>query len=371
MHWTVRFVLATAMTVVSAVAYAQDIKIATVGPMTGADAAVGEQFRRGAEMAVKDINAHGGVLGRKLALTVGDDACDPKQAVSVANQLANAGVVFVAGHYCSSTSIPASAVYADANILQITPASTNPALTDDATAKGWINVFRVCGRDDSQGKVAGDYIAARFKGKAVAVIDDKSTYGKGLADQTIKEMAVHGIKPAVHDSINAGDSDFSAIISKMKAANVRAIYFGGYFREAGLIVRQAKEQGLNAVLMGGDALVTTDLWKITGEAGTGTLMTFPPDPRGLASARAVVKEFKASGYDPEGYTLYTYAAIQVFAEAAKKAHSIKMADLSKTMKANKFKTVIGTVGFNAKGDVIGPDYVVYSWKNGQYAELKH
>jgi len=371
MRWTVRFVLAAALAVVSAAAYAQDIKIATVGPMTGSDAAVGEQMRRGAEMAVKDINAHGGVLGRKLALTVSDDACDPKQAVSVANQLANAGVVFVAGHYCSSASIPASAVYADANILQITPASTNPALTDDAAAKGWINVFRVCGRDDSQGRIAGNYIAARFKGQPVAVIDDKSTYGKGLADETIKAMAVHGMKPAVHDSINAGDSDFSAIVSKMKAANVKAIYFGGYYREAGLIVRQSKEQGLNAVLMGGDALVTTDLWKITGMAGTGTLMTFPPDPRNLASAQSAVKEFKATGYDPEGYTLYTYAAIQVFARAATLAKSIKVTDLSKTMKANKFNTVIGRIGFNAKGDVIGPDYVVYAWNNdGNYAELK-
>jgi len=175
----------------------------------------------------------------------------------------------------------------------------------------------------------------------------------------------------VHDSINQGDSDFSALISKMKQAGVKVIYFGGYYREAGLIVRQAKEQGLDAVLMGGDALVTTDLWKITGMAGTGTLMTFPPDPRNLAAAQAVVKEFKAAGYDPEGYTLYTYAAIQVFADAANKAKSIKVADLSKTMKANKFNTVIGTIGFDKKGDVIGPDYVVYAWNNsGNYAELK-
>jgi len=371
MRWTVRVLLAAAMAAVTASAYAQDIKVATVGPMTGAEAAVGEQMRRGAEMAVKDINAHGGVLGRKLVLTVGDDACDPKQAVTVANQLANAGVVFVAGHYCSSTSIPASAVYADSNVLQITPASTNPALTDDAAKKGWINVFRVCGRDDSQGRIAGNYIASRFKGQPVAVIDDKSTYGKGLADETIKAMAARGVKPAVHDSINQGDSDFSALISKMKQANVKAIYFGGYYREAGLIVRQSKEQGLNAVLMGGDALVTTDLWKITGLAGTGTLMTFPPDPRNLAVAQPVVKEFKAGGYDPEGYTLYTYAAVEVFADAATKAHSIKVADLSKTMKANKFNTVIGTVGFDKKGDVVGPDYVVYGWNNdGNYAELK-
>ncbi len=180
-----------------------------------------------------------------------------------------------------------------------------------------------------------------------------------------------GMKEAMTDSVNQGDKDFSALISKMKEAKVAAIYYGGYYAEAGLIVRQAHDQGLNAVLMGGDALVTTDLWKITGLSGNGTLMTFPPDPRNLQAAQPVVAEFKKAGYDPEGYTLYTYAAVQVFAEAAGFAKSIKLDDLSKAMKSNKFNTVIGTIGFDQKGDVVGPDYVVYAWKDGGYAELKN
>jgi branched-chain amino acid transport system substrate-binding protein len=349
---------------------AAQIPVATVGPITGQDAAFGEQMKRGAEMAVKDINARGGVLGKQLKLLVGDDGCDPKQAVAVANQMANDHVVFVAGHFCSGASIPASAVYNENSILQITPASTNPMLTDDAAKNGWVNVFRTCGRDDAQGRVAGQYIAAHYKGKAVAIVQDKTAYGKGLADETKKAMNAAGLQEAMYESINKGDKDFSALVSKMKAANVAAIYFGGYFTEAGLLIRQGKEQGLHAVLMGGDALASEEYWKITGDTGEATLMTFPPDPRNLASAQAVVAEFKGQGYDPEGYTLYTYAAMEVFAQAAKRANSTKMEDLAKVMRAEKFDTVIGNIGFDAKGDIIGPDYVVYVWKAGKYAEIK-
>jgi branched-chain amino acid transport system substrate-binding protein len=352
------------------VATAQDIPIAVVGPITGQDAAFGEQMKRGANMAVKDINAKGGVLGKKLALFTGDDACDPKQAVSVANQMANRNVVLVVGHFCSGASIPASSVYAENAILQITPASTNPALTDNAAKNGWGNVFRTCGRDDAQGRVAGTYIVQHFKGKAVAIVQDKTAYGKGLADETKKTMNAAGMKEAMYESVNQGDKDFSALVSKMKQAKVVAIYYGGYFTEAGLLIRQAKEQGLDAVLMGGDALASEEYWKITGDTGEKTLMTFSPDPRNVPEAQAAVAAFKQQGYDPEGYTLYTYAAMQVFAEAAAKANSVKEEAVAKAMRANKFNTVIGTIGFDKKGDVIGPDYVVYVWSAGKYKEIK-
>ena len=359
-----------ALALAAPLAAAQDIVIAVAGPITGQDAAFGEQMKRGAEMAVKDINAKGGVLGKQLKLLIGDDACDPKQAVAVANQMANQGAVLVAGHFCSGASIPASAVYAENGILQISPGSTNPLLTDDAAKNGWTNVFRTCGRDDAQGRVAGNYIAAHFKGKAVAIVQDKTAYGKGLADETKKAMNAAGLKEALYESVNQGDKDFSALVSKMKQANVAAIYYGGYFTEAGLLIRQAKEQGLDAVLMGGDALASEEYWRITGNTGEKTLMTFSPDPRQLESARTAVAAFKAQGYDPEGYTLYTYAALEVFAQAATKAKSTKVDDLAKRMRASKFDTVIGTIGFDAKGDVIGPDYVVYVWKSGKYAEIK-
>ncbi len=366
----VRSLLAASVLVAWAgLAAAQDIPIAVVGPITGEDAAFGDQMKRGADMAVKDINAHGGVLGKQLKMFTGDDACDPKQGVAVANQMVNDGVVFVAGHFCSGASIPASAVYAESGILQITPASTNPLLTDQAAKNGWTNVFRTCGRDDQQGRVAGTYLAAHFKGKPIAIVQDKTAYGKGLADETKKTLNAAGITEVMYESVNQGDKDFSALVSKMKEAKVAAIFYGGYFTEAGLLIRQAHEQGLDAVLMGGDALATEEYWKITGDTGAKTLMTFSPDPRKMTSAKDVVAEFKAQGYDPEGYTLYTYAAIQVFAEAAKKAGSVKVDDLAKTLRANRFDTVLGNIGFDAKGDVIGPDYVVYVWNNGKYDEI--
>jgi branched-chain amino acid transport system substrate-binding protein len=370
MKYLVRSViLATALGLTAGAANAQNIPIAVVGPITGSNAALGEQMKRGAEMAVADINAKGGVLGKKLDLIEQDDACDPKQAVAAANDVVGKKVVFVAGHYCSSSSIPASAVYNEAGVLQMTPASTNPALTDDAAKKGWNNVFRSCGRDDVQGGIAGKYLADRFKGKKVAIVHDKTAYGKGIADETMKAMNKAGLKETMYEAITQGDKDFTALISKMKQANIDVIYFGGYQTEGGLIVRQARDQGFKAQFIGADALVTEEFWKITGPAGEGTLMTFPPDPRNVPTAKAVVDKFKAAGYDPEGYTLYTYAAIQAFAAAADKAKSLKVDDLSKALKSMTVDTVIGPLSWDKKGDVTDPKYVFYIWKNGTYAEM--
>ena len=362
-------ILAVTLTLGIGGANAQDIPIAVVGPVTGSNAALGEQMTRGAKMAVADINARGGVLGKKLNLIVTDDACDPKQAVAAANEVVGKKVVFVAGHYCSSSSIPASAVYNEAAVLQMTPASTNPALTDDAAKKGWDNVFRSCGRDDVQGGVAGKYLADYFKGKNVAIVHDKTAYGKGVADETKKAMNAAGLKEVVYEAITQGDKDFSALISKMKQANIDAIYYGGYQTEAGLIVRQARDQGLKAQFIGADALMTEEFWKITGPAGEGTLMTFPPDPRNVPAAKAVVDKFMAEGYNPEGYTLYTYAAIQAFAGAADKAKSLKVDDLSKALKSMTLDTVVGPLSWDKKGDVTEPKYVFYVWKSGKYAEM--
>jgi branched-chain amino acid transport system substrate-binding protein len=343
---------------------AQEIVIATAGPMTGQYASFGEQMRRGAEMAVADLNAKGGVMGRKLRLEIGDDACDPKQAVAVANQLASKKVIFVAGHFCSGSSIPASEVYAEEGMLQISPASTNPTLTDRGAK--FKNVFRVCGRDDQQGVVGANYIAEHFKGKNVAVVHDKSQYGKGLADFAKARLNQQNIKEVLYEAVTQGDKDFSALISKMKQARVDVIYYGGYHTEAGLMVRQAKEQGLSATLIGGDAMVTQEFWSITGNAGQGALMTFDADPRKNPLAAPLVAKFRAQGYDPEGYTLYTYAAIQAFAQAVEQKKSTKLDDLLKAMHEMTFDTMLGRISFDAKGDVTTPAYKVYAWKDGKY-----
>jgi branched-chain amino acid transport system substrate-binding protein len=342
-----------------------DVTIATAGPMTGQYAVFGEQMKRGAELAVKDINAKGGVNGEQLSLQIGDDACDPKQAVAVANQFVNDGVVFVAGHFCSGSSIPASAVYNEEGILQMSPASTNPQLTE----QGFDNVFRTCGRDDVQGQYAANYVVDNNVGSKVAILHDKTAYGKGLADEFKKQLNARGVEEVMYEAITAGDKDFTALITKMKEAGVDLIYLGGYHTEAGLITRQSREQGFNAKMMSGDALVDKQYWEITGATGEGTLMTFAPDPRKKETAANVVAEFKAAGYDPEGYTLYTYAAIQAFAEAANKAGSTDPEAVASALKEGTYDTVLGTLAFNEKGDVKNPEYVMYVWKGGQYGEL--
>jgi branched-chain amino acid transport system substrate-binding protein len=355
---------ASALFALTAGAAQADIVIAVAGPITGQYAIFGDQMKRGAEMAVKDLNAAGGVLGEQLVLEVGDDACDPKQAVAVANQMVNDGVVFVAGHFCSGSSIPASAVYNEEGILQISPASTNPQLTE----QGLDNVFRVCGRDDAQGIFAADYVVDNSVGSKVAVIHDKTPYGKGLADEFKKQLNARGVEETMYEAITAGDKDFTALITKMKEAGIDLIYLGGYHTEAGLIARQAKEQGIDATMMSGDALVTDEYWAITGDTGQGTLMTFSPDPRKNEAAAPVVAEFEAQGYDPEGYTLYTYAAVQVWAQAAEKAGSIELDAVVEQLHGNQFDTVLGPIAFDDKGDVKGAAYVMYEWDNGKYVE---
>jgi branched-chain amino acid transport system substrate-binding protein len=363
--FTKSLLAATALVAVSAGAAQAEIVIATAGPMTGQYAVFGEQMRRGAEQAVKDLNAAGGVLGEEVVLRVGDDACDPKQAVAVANQMINEDVVFVAGHWCSGSSIPASQVYYEEGVLQISPGSTNPQLTE----QGFENVFRVCGRDDQQGIVAGNYVVDNNIGSKVAIVHDKTAYGKGLADEFKKQLNARGVEETMYEAITAGDRDFTALITKMKSAGVDLIYLGGYHTEAGLITRQAREQGMDATMMSGDALTTDEYWSITGDTGQDTLMTFSPDPRKNEAAQPVVEEFQAAGYDPEGYTLYTYGAIQAWAQAVEKAGTLDLEPVVEALHGGELETVLGTISFDDNGDVEGSNYVLYKWDNGEYTEI--
>jgi branched-chain amino acid transport system substrate-binding protein len=345
---------------------AQDVTIAVAGPMTGGESAFGRQMKNGAELAVADLNAAGGVLGKQLRLEIGDDSCDPKQARSIAEKFAGMRIPFVAGHFCSSSSIPASEAYAEGNVLQITPASTNPLFTE---RKLW-NVLRLCGRDDQQGLVAAEFLAKNFKGKNIAILNDKSTYGKGLADETKKALNKAGIQEKMFESYNKGDKDFTAIVSRLKRDNIDLVYVGGYHQESGLLVRQMRDQGLQTTLMGGDALNDKEFSSVTGPAGAGTLFTFGPDPRNKPTAKAIVEKFKAKGIDPEGYTLYTYAAMQVWTQAVNKAGTTDAKKVADAIKGGEWDTVLGKLSFDAKGDIKAIDYVVYKFdEKGNYTEL--
>jgi branched-chain amino acid transport system substrate-binding protein len=342
------------------------IRVASVGPMTGQYAAFGTQLRVGAEAAVADINAAGGVLGRQLALEIGDDACDPRQAVSVANQLASRRVRFIAGHFCSGSSIPARDVYAEEGVLMTSPASTNPRFTDE----GKWNTFRVCGRDDQQGQVAGNHIARQMGSQRVAILHDNSAYGRGLAEETKKAMNAAGKQEEIFAAYTPGERDYSAIVSRLQSGNIQVLYIGGYHTESGLILRQARERGLNLTLIGGDALVTNEFWQIAGPAGEGTLMTFASDPRRRPTAADVVARFRARNVDPEGYVLYTYATLQIWAAAMARTNADDPRRVAATLKSGgPWQSVLGEIRFTDKGDPTVPDYVFYRWSNGAYAEI--
>ncbi|MBD8474027.1 branched-chain amino acid ABC transporter substrate-binding protein [Pseudomonas sp. CFBP 8770] len=347
-----------------------DVKIGVAGPMTGANASFGEQYMKGAQAAADAINKAGGVNGEKIVLVAGDDACEPKQAVAVANKLEQDGVIGVVGHFCSSSTIPASSIYADGGILMITPGSTNPQVTES----GLDTILRMCGRDDQQGIVAGNYIVDVLKGKKVAVINDKDTYGKGLADATAKQLTARGVKPVLEEGLTRGEKDFSALVTKIRSTGADVVYFGGLHPEAGPLVRQMREQGLKDVkFMSDDGIVTDELVTTAGGAQyvDGVYMTFGADPRALPDSKAVVDEFRKSGYEPEGYTLYAYASLQALAAGFNGAKSNKGEEAAKWLKANPVKTVMGEKAWDTKGDLKVSDYVVYQWNaEGKYKQLE-
>ncbi|WP_095127376.1 ABC transporter substrate-binding protein [Pseudomonas sp. Irchel s3h14] len=352
-------------------AFAQaDVKIGVAGPMTGANAAFGEQYMKGAQAAADAVNAAGGVNGEKIVLVKGDDACEPKQAVTVAKDLTNQKVAGVVGHFCSSSTIPASEIYDEAGIIAITPGSTNPAVTE----RGLSAMFRMCGRDDQQGIVAGDYIVDVLKGKKVVVLHDKDTYGQGLADATKAQLEKRGVKPVLYEGLTRGEKDFSTIVTKIRGAGADIVYFGGLHPEAGPLVRQLREQGLKDVkFMSDDGIVTDELVTTAGgpQFVDGVLMTFGADPRMLPDSKTVVDEFRKKGTEPEGYTLYAYASVQTLAAAFNGAKSNSGEKAAEWLKKNPVKTVMGEKTWDAKGDLKVSDYVVYQWdKDGKYHQLE-
>lgn len=339
-----------------------EIRIGTVGPLTGPRAWSGEQFRRGAEMAVADLNTAGGVLGQRLELIVGDDAQDPEQAVAVARKLVADNVVFVAGHRSSDASIAAAPIYADAGILQISPSSTNPRLTQ----QGWRNVFRVCGRDDQQGVVAGEYLAAQWGKHRIAIVHDGSTYGEGLATQTKLRLNELGMQETLYATYTPDQTDYTAVIDQLRAHQIDVVYVGGYSTDAGLLIRQARDQDVRVQLVSGDALHNSDFWAIAGTAGEGARSTFGVDPRDNPRATDLVERFRAAGYEPEGYTLHTYAAVQVWSQAVAHAGSLDSEQVIHALRNRTFDTVMGPLRFDANGDLIEHPYVWYVWRSGRY-----
>nr|MBO2510687.1 leucine ABC transporter subunit substrate-binding protein LivK [Gammaproteobacteria bacterium] len=335
------------------------IKIALAGPTTGAVAQYGEMQIIGAKMAVEQINKAGGVIGKQLEAVVYDDACDPKQAVAVANKIVNDKIKYVVGHLCSSSTQPASDIYEDDGILMITAASTSP----DITGRGYKLVFRTIGLDSMQGPTAGNYIAERIKPSNVAVIHDKQQYGEGIATAVKETLESKGIQVGVFEGINAGDKDFSALIAKLKQANVDFVYYGGYHPELGLLLRQAREKGLDVKFMGPEGVGNKELSAIAGPASEGLLVTLPKSFDQDPKNQALVEAFKAKNEDPSGpFVFPAYAAVQVIAESiAKVGDDSDTAKVAAALRSNTFDTPTGPLAFDEKGDLKDFSFVVYEW----------
>ena len=357
-----------AAALVSGVVHA-DVVIGVAGPFTGTYAAYGDQVWRGAQAAAEAINNDGGINGEKIRLVKGDDACDPKQAVAVANRLIESDkVVAVVGHFCSSSVIPTNEIYADAGVVSISPAATNPKVTE----RGLPTVFRNCGRDDQQGIVAGDYIADVLKAKRVVIIHDKDTYGQGLADATKVELNKKGVKEVLYEGLTRGEKDFNALATKIRSTDPEVVYFGGLHPEAGPLVRQLREQGVTAKFISGDGIVTDELVSAAGGAQyvNGVLMTFGADPRNNPAGKTVVEKFRANGYEPEGYTLYSYSSVQALAAAFSAIKSTNGEKASVWLKSHPVPTAIGNKEWDKNGDLKVSDYVMYQWgPDGKYKQL--
>ncbi len=340
-----------------------DIVIGVVAPLTGPVAAYGEQVKNGAEAAVEKINKDGGILGEKVVIKLADDAGDPKQGVSAANLLVGESVHYVVGPVTSGVAMAASDVFAENGILMVTPTATAP----DLTARGLTNVLRTCGRDDQQAEVAAAYVVANLKDKKVAIIDDKGTYGKGLADAFKAGINAGGVTEVSHTSLNAGEKDLSALVTRLKSDGAEVIYFGGYHPEGGLLARQLADAGVKATIIGGEGLSNTEYWAIGNEAAAGTLFTNASDALKNSDSAAAVEVLKEKGIPPEAFTLNAYAAVEVLKAGIEKAGKADdTAAVAAALKdGGEIPTAIGKLTYGENGDLTSPSFSLFKWEGGK------
>jgi branched-chain amino acid transport system substrate-binding protein len=362
---TVMLFLALILAIVAGCQKKSDaIKIGVAGPMTGDQSKMGTDFKNGVSLAVEEWNVQGGILGKKIELIIGDDQHDPKQAVSVANKIVNEGAVGIIGHFNSSCSIPASDIYNRANIPMISPGSTNPQLTE----KGYKGVFRVCGRDDQQGKVGADFVNSRLKLTKVAVIHDKTTYGQGLADEFRKALG-DKVEVVFFGGIVQGDKDFKGVLTSIREKKPELIFFGGIYPEMGLLVRQARELGIKSPFMSGDGSIDPKFVEIAGaQAAEGTYLTFSPDPKNIPSAKDFISKYTAKFGEIGPYSIYAYDAANIMLTAIKESNAAEGAKIIDKLHSMEFNGAMGKIRFNDKGDVTVAPYVVWTTKDGKFVE---
>jgi branched-chain amino acid transport system substrate-binding protein len=340
------------------------IKIGAAGPMTGDQSKMGLDLKNATELAVSEWNEKGGVLGKKIAVIVGDDQADPKQAVSMANKFINQKVNAIVGHWNSNCSINASPFYNAAGIVMISPATTNPRLTQ----LGFKTVFRVCGTDDQQGTIAAQFVLKNLKPKRVAVIHDKSTYGQGLADYFKKALG-DKVQVVYYGGIIQRDPDYKAVLTSIKENKPDLYFFGGIYPEAGRLVRQAKEVGLNVPMITGDGVFDPTFISIAGKAAEGTYVTFGKEPAGLPSAKAFIEHYKAKFGEPGPYSIYAYDAANIILTAIAQTGTTEGEKVAEYISKNSFHGAFGDISFDKNGDVTKAPYVIWQVKDGKFVEV--
>lgn len=347
--------LALAVLAQSALA-ADKITIALAGPLTGPVTQYGTMQNVGAMMAIEHFNAQGGFNGKQIEFATYDDVCEPKQAVTVANKIVNDGVKFVIGHLCSGSTLPAAKIYDENGIVMITPASTAPELTQN----GYTTIFRTIGTDAQSAPASAKHILEVLKPKNIALLHDKQQYGQGLAEGVKKDLEAAGVKPVIFEGVNAGQSDFSALITKMKNQGVDFVYWGGYHPELGLIMRQGADQGFKPIYMGADGIDNPDLFATAGAAAEGVLATVPVNFSSLPENKSIIDAIAAKGQDGTGpFVMPAYSAVKVLVDASNIAKSDDPEVIAKTMRENTFDTPIGKIGFQESGDLKDFKSVVY------------
>jgi branched-chain amino acid transport system substrate-binding protein len=344
-----------------------EILIATASAMTGRLAWYGEQYQRGTELALETINAGGGLLGQRVELTVGDDACEDEHGVALARSLIERHVVAVIGHTCSGAAVAAAPIYEAAQVVMISGSATNPALTE----AGRPNVFRTIGRDDLQGRLAGDYLAARHRDERIAVLFQEDVYVRGLANETRRRLHELGIREVLFHGFAIDGHDWDGLVRRLQAEGITVAYFPGRSPDVALLARHAGAAGYSLRIIGADSLNSEDFWLVAGEAGEGIVFSSAPDARLFPTAAAVVERFRRADYEPEGYTLYVYAAVEAWAAAVKKAGTLEPRVVMRVLHEAEFDTILGRIGFDEKGDVTGiTGFAWFIWRGGRYEPLE-
>ncbi|MEN9472988.1 MAG: hypothetical protein RLZZ495_1077 [Pseudomonadota bacterium] len=350
------------------------VTIAHVGPTSGAIAHLGKDNENGAKMAVEELNAAGVTIGGKkvtLKLMLEDDAADPKQGTAVAQKLADAKVAGVVGHLNSGTTIPASKIYSDAGIPQVSPSATNPKYT----RQGFKTAFRLVADDTHLGGTLGRYAVKDLKGKAIAVIDDRTAYGQGVAEEFAKAVVAAGGKVVAKEFTTDKATDFNSILTTIKGKKADVVFFGGMDAVAGPMLRQMKALGIKAKFMGGDGICSTELVKLGGDAISDD-QVFCAEAGGVeGKGKEGMDKFKANfkakfGTDVQVYAPYVYDGVKVMVAAMEKAGSADPAKYLPVLAATKdFAGVTGPITFDAKGDIKNGALTLKTVKGGKLVEL--